>query len=115
MMDYTEEQIQENRRKGVKYLRTTRRKQGHHVLYSKRKRCYCALGHLGLAVGIDAAEEGLNSDYADIEDAYAFADYTGDKGPRKPVAINEVWNWNDDGYHSLREIGNRLAAAWGIE
>jgi len=100
--------IEENRRKAVEHLRTTKRKQGFGSLYNHETRCYCALGHMGLAVGIDAkkAYKDLEAPdaYGQIEDAFGL---DGD-------LENAIFGLNDDAEASLREIGDYLANVWEI-
>lgn len=100
--------IQENRRKAVEWLRTTDLPQGTGSLYSTATQCYCALGHMGLAVGIDAKDEYTDDSamdaYDEIENAFKLSD----------VLEAEILEMNDTAHKSLREIGDYLAAQWRI-
>lgn len=107
-LTFTPETIAENRRKAVEHLRTTKLPQGRHDLYNARMGCYCALGHMGLAIGIDAKlyaelHEGTQP-YDQIEKAL---------GLNFPGA-QVIWRMNDTQHKTLREIGDFLAAKWGI-
>jgi hypothetical protein len=99
--------IAENRRKAVEWLRTTKRKQGNGALYHSPTRRYCALGHMGLAVGIDA-KGGYESD---ATDPYALIEHALGMNNELEQAI---FNLNDDEGVSLREIGDYVANVWGV-
>ena len=96
--------IAENRRKAVEHLRTTDLLPGHCSLYDPPSGMYCALGHVGLAVGVDAKDLGISDAYELIANA---------------VGENEAWNrtvyrMNDVHDRTLEEIGDFLAERWGI-
>lgn len=97
--------ITENRKKAVKWLRTTKRKQGKGSLYNPYTRCYCALGHVGLAVGIDSKVYPNHNPYSLIEAAVDLA----------RALESRVIRWNDSYDIPLKEIGNRLAKIWELE
>lgn len=102
MTEYTQEQVAENRRKAVEHLRTTNLPQGRSDLYNQALGCYCALGHCGLAIGIDAKIVG--EDYNAIEVALGM----------DLLDARDVWRLNDIKHRTLHEIGDYLAAKWGI-
>ena len=102
-MSYTPEVIRENRRKAVEYLKTTEEPQGFGMLYDPATTRYCALGHMGLAVGIDASGDEYCY-YSQIEDAFGLDNET----------ANEVLNMNDDAEAPLPRIADHLAEKWGI-
>lgn len=106
---YTPERVQENRRKVVTHLRTTKATPGAGMLYNANEKCYCAWGHVGLAVGIDARTEvayGTLGAYERI--SLAVGDHSGD-------AEQLVINMNDCEHRSLHDIGDSLAGFWGLE
>lgn len=53
----TPEVIAANRVKALAALRAETRGKARGILYSEKSKCYCALGYMGLAVGLDAAKE----------------------------------------------------------
>lgn len=100
--------VSENRRKAVEWLRTTELPQGFLSLYDSANDCYCALGHMGLAVGIDAkvvdASEDDDDAYTQIQHAFNL----------HYEIENDVMTMNDERRKSLREIGDYLAEKWHI-
>lgn len=111
MKEWTPEEVQANRVKGVAHLRTTTRKQGFGLLYSERKQCYCALGELGFVVGIDGASKTARTPWPGGRDLYdeITAAYNMDDDTEADVLTR-----NDVACQPFRAIGNELASIWGI-
>lgn len=104
---YTDEQIQENRRTGVQHLLTTDHGQAFVTLWDSDTECACALGELGIAVGIHPRPDGgARRPYTEIDRAYGIF------GERLSTQINR---WNDKYSLPFREIGLKLAREWGIK
>lgn len=102
----TPEVIAENRRKGVEALRTTDLPQGGGQFYNAIAGCYCALGILALAVGLDP----IGDPWLATEKAYGIGYGLGRKDGDGSYAISSL---SDMGM-TFSEMGDRLAGIWGI-
>jgi hypothetical protein len=118
------QEVMDNRRKAVEYLRTSTKPQGHATLYDPDTGAYCALGQMGLAVGIDAAayeEIHIDQAYRAI-DAAAYEEIHIDQAYRTIDAAlgltedesNAVWMRNDVQGESLSQIADYFTERWGL-
>lgn len=98
--------IRDNRRKAIVALRAEKRPKSLGMLYDRNTGCYCALGYMGAAVGIDAAAQPLVSDIYDrIDTAFGMS----------MMMSSDVVRLSDHTDSTLADIALFLASEWDMK